>query len=217
MPALGGVVLALDVDGVLLDRTAGGRGGWSAVVAARYGVDAALLQSTFFARAWDDVIVGRAAIEPALAAALEELAWPMSTEDLLACWFEADSVVDPEVAEAARSWADDGARIVLVTNQEHRRARFLQERLGASLPISAMAYSAALGHVKTNTAFFPAACRRLGIDDNDDAVVFVDDALENVEAARRFGWTAVHFVADEDWHTEIDTALTAAGRRLPAS
>jgi len=72
------VVLALDVDGVLLDPTAGGRGGWSAVVAARYGVDARHLQSIFFARAWADVVVGRTAIEPALAAALEELAWSMT-------------------------------------------------------------------------------------------------------------------------------------------
>jgi putative hydrolase of the HAD superfamily len=212
---LGGVVLALDVDGVLVDPTAGGRGGWCDVVSARYDVDAAQLQSIFFARAWADVIVGRTAIEPALAAALEELRWPMTAEVLLTCWFEADSVVDQEVVGAARSWADDGARIVLVTNQEHRRARFLAERLGASLPISAMAYSAALGCVKTDPAFFPAACRLAGIDEHDDSVVFVDDAPENVGAARRFGWTAVHFRPDDDWRTEIDTALTTAARRLP--
>jgi putative hydrolase of the HAD superfamily len=218
MPPLGGLVLALDVDGVLLDPSAGGRGGWSAVVADHYGVDAGQLQTIFFAGAWADVIVGRTAIEPALAAALEELGWPMATEDLLACWFEADSVMDPEVADAARSWAADGARIVLVTNQEHRRARFLDERLGASLPISAMAYSAALGYVKTDPAFFPAACRVLGIGETDDHVVFVDDALDNVEAARRFGWTAVHFRRQEDWRTEIDAALAAvARRRLPSS
>jgi len=126
--------------------------------------------------------------------------------------------VDEEVAEAVRSWADDGARIVLVTNQEHRRARFLEEHLGASLPISAMAYSAALGYVKAEPAFFPAACRRLGIDENDDTVVFVDDSRENVGAARRFGWTAVPFLRDGDWRAEIDAALTAAARRrLPQS
>ena len=216
-PPLDGVVLALDVDGVILDPTAGGRGGWSAVVAARYGVEADDLQSIFFARAWADVIDGRKAVEPALTAALQELGWSMSAEDLLACWFEADSAVDDEVARAARSWADDGARIVLVTNQEHRRARFLQERLGAPLPISAMAYSAALGYVKTDPAFFPAACRLLAINESDH-VVFVDDSVENVEAARRFGWTAVHFIASGDWRTEIDTALAAAARRrLPQS
>jgi putative hydrolase of the HAD superfamily len=218
MPPLGGVVLALDVDGVLLDPTAGGRGGWSAAVTARDGVDTGHLQSIFFTRAWADVIVGRTAIEPALAVALEELGWPMSAEDLLSCWFEADSVVDQEVAEAARSWAGDGARIVLVTNQEHRRAHFLEERLGATLPISAMAYSAALGYVKADPAFFAAAGQRLGIDESDDTVVFVDVSRENVEAARRCGWTAVHFLREGDWRAQIDTALTgAARRRLPPS
>jgi putative hydrolase of the HAD superfamily len=206
--SLEGRTLALDVDGVLLDPTGIGPGGWFAVVNKQFGVDASLLQSTFFDRAWADVIVGRTPIEPALAEALQELGWTMTVEDLLSCWFEADFNVDPEVLEPARGWAADGARLVFVTNQEHRRARYLQERLDSFLPTSGMAYSAAIGFVKADRQFFPVACDQLGLDRHDRSVVFVDDALANVESARRHGWTAVHFTPDT-WHADVSDAFSS--------
>jgi len=85
---LEGFVLALDVDGVLLDATGAGPGGWFAFVSERFGVDADLLQSTFFDRAWADVVIGRAPIERALTDAVTELGWTMTVEELLNCWFE---------------------------------------------------------------------------------------------------------------------------------
>jgi FMN phosphatase YigB (HAD superfamily) len=43
-------------------------------------------------------------------------------------------------------------------------------------------------------------------------VVFVDDTLDNVEAARAHGWNALHFVRTESWRTSIDDALAASRR-----
>lgn len=200
-------VLALDIDGVLLDPGRHGLGPWQSELASRFGVDADRLRAAFFEPAWPDVVVGRRAIEPALAAALDDLGWAVTVDQLLACWFEADLAVEREVVEAARSWAAEGARLVLVTNQEHRRASFLSHRLGAFLPISAMAYSAALGLLKSDPAFYPAASRTLGLQ-RDDTVVFVDDTADNVEAARRYGWSAVHFDKDGDWRGQITSAFS---------
>jgi putative hydrolase of the HAD superfamily len=200
-------VLALDIDGVLLDPGRGGLGPWPRELESRFGVDADRLRAAFFEPAWPDVIVGRRAIEPALAAALDELGWAMTVDQLLACWFEADLVLEPEVVDAATAWAAEGARLVLVTNQEHRRATFLRDRLGALLPISALAYSAALGLLKSDPAFYRAAAQTLGLDDHD-TVVFVDDTLDNVEAARLYGWSAVHFTKNNDWHSQITSAFS---------
>jgi putative hydrolase of the HAD superfamily len=181
------------------------------VVGSQFDVDADRLQAVFFHRAWPDVIVGRRRIEPALADAIEELGWAMTVEDLLTAWFEADFTADSDVVDAATAWADDGARLVLMTNQEHRRAQFLKNRLGALMPIDAFVYSAAVGHMKKDPEFYPAAHCQIGIPENDRDVVFVDDSPENVEAARRHGWTALHFSKARDWHGEIGAALSRPG------
>jgi putative hydrolase of the HAD superfamily len=214
---LGGVVLALDVDGVVLDAERGGLGKWHRVVEERYGVDIADLQRVFFEPSWQAIVRGQRPIEPALDAALHELAWPMSTEAFLACWFEADFVVDRDVVAAATEWAGAGARVVLVTDQEHRRAAYLRDALASVFPISAFAYSAALGRAKRDDGFFAAACDALAIDPSRSAVVFVDDTLANVEAARRHGWTALHFTKTDGWREEIDAALRSACARTPAT
>jgi putative hydrolase of the HAD superfamily len=210
-------VLALDVDGVVLDSERGGRGKWHREVERRYGVDITDLQRVFFQPSWPEVVRGERAIEPVLAAALAELGWPMTVEELLTCWFEADFVVDHDVVAAAKTWSEDGVRIVLVTDQEHRRASYLRDALADVLPISGFAYSAAVGCVKRDDAFFVRAAALLGADPASHAVVFVDDTMANVEAARRHGWDAVHFTKADGWREEIARALRRASAPAPAT
>jgi putative hydrolase of the HAD superfamily len=207
---LDGVVLALDVDGVLLDPALGGRGSWLEEVGGPLGLGPVQIQSAFFEPYWADIVVGRAPIEPALQTALDTLGCSLSAEEFLDQWCVADFVPDSDVVEAAREWAADGARLVLVTNQEHRRAAFLQERLAALLPVDGMAYSAAIGFVKEDPRFFPKASDVLGLPSDPHAVVFVDDAATNVAAARRYGWEAVHFVQQAEWREEVAAALLRA-------
>jgi putative hydrolase of the HAD superfamily len=201
------VVLALDVDGVLLDPDRGGLGPWPDAFSARFGVDAHLLDEAFFQAAWSDVIVGRAPIEPALAGALDELGWSMDVEEALHCWFEADAVLDPAVVGAALQWAGDGARLVLASNQEPRRARFITERLGAVLPLQGGAFSGTLGLLKSDPRFYGRAERQLGLDGPGATVVFVDDSMVNVAAATGHGWHGIHFDPGADWRGPVDEAL----------
>ncbi len=65
-------VLALDVDGVLLDPDRGGRGHWSTELPDRFGISPDDLQSAFFTPFWADVVVGRRPIEDSLRIALGE-------------------------------------------------------------------------------------------------------------------------------------------------
>jgi putative hydrolase of the HAD superfamily len=208
--SLAGAVLAFDVDGVLLDPGPNGTGSWQSVLAKRYGVDPTLLDPVFFRARWPRIIIGAEAIEPALADAIAELGWPITVDELLTCWFEADFSVDHQVVEAVRMWTAAGARLVLVTNQEHRRARYLDQRLGTLLPVGGMAYSAALGFTKDHPQFFVAASDLLGIPRHSHSVVFVDDSPENVEVARRHGWTGIDYVKEEGWRSAITQALDRA-------
>lgn len=51
-----------------------------------------------------------------------ELGCDVDTEDILRCWFDSDFHVNEDVVDQVNRWALRGVRIVLVTNQEHRRA-----------------------------------------------------------------------------------------------
>jgi HAD superfamily hydrolase (TIGR01509 family) len=201
------VLLALDVDGVVLDPERGGNGPWQGAFGDHFGVDASRLDTTLFAAAWADVITGRRPVESALAEALARLGWDMGVEAALRCWFEADFVVAPAVLEAVTTWSALGIPLALVSNQEPRRARYLEQHLAPVLPIGGTAFSGDLGVVKQQVEFYERAERRLGVAGLGPAVVFLDDSPANVDAAGRHGWTAIHFSQERDWRSEVADAL----------
>jgi putative hydrolase of the HAD superfamily len=208
------MVLALDVDGVILDPGRGGKKPWQSALREEYGLDPSLLDEVFFRRSWSDVIVGRELIEPALARALSELGWEIDVEAVLACWFEADFAIDREVVAAVNEWtAAWGFRLALVTNQGARHARFLELNLQPILPVKGVAFSGALGVLKNDPAFYPAAERWLGIEGRNRRIIFVDDSRQNVEAATRHGWEGVHFDKRHGWRSRIGSALRGGDRR----
>ena len=201
-------ILALDVDGVLLDSGRGGEGHWSEELERQHGITRAQLRDAFFVPYWDDVVNGRLAIEDGLATALDVIGSTVDAEIVLSCWFEADFVpVDSVIALANRA-AERGVRVVLATNQEHRRATFLSERLGKLLPIDALIYSADVGHQKHEPAFFERASNNLRLrDDQRNDVVFVDDLLLNVETAVAAGWRGVHAAEGTAWHQTVEDLI----------
>jgi HAD superfamily hydrolase (TIGR01509 family) len=203
-------LLALDVDGVLLDSQRGGRGPWQDAFGERFDVDARHLDETLFAAPWADVVTGRRPVESALADALRELGWEMSVETALNCWFEEDFVVEPAVLAAATAWSAQGVRLALVSNQEPRRARFLEQRLTPLLSLHGTAFSGDLGAVKSDLAFYDQADDRLGVAGQGSSVVFLDDTAANVETAVAHGWTGIHFTPTADWHGAVADALETA-------
>lgn len=187
------LVIALDVDGVLVHDGHGG--GWLDVVAAEFGLTAEDFHP-WFREHWAGVVTGQRAVEDALS----EFAHPLDVERFLARWFEESSAVNEEIVAAAKQWSAFGARLVLATNQEHRRAAHLRNHLAAHLDLADVLYSADLGVGKPSALFFGAADKRL----DGAPVVFIDDAIANVEAARAHGWHAIHYPHDADWREQVD-------------
>jgi putative hydrolase of the HAD superfamily len=195
---------------VLLDPTRGGRGSWQVAVGEQFGIDASQLDGALFRRHWADILVGTAPIEPALERAIDALGWPCSVEELLAAWFESDFFVNGQLVQAAFEWVEGGSRLILVTNQEHRRAAFLRERFTQVLPPFVLYYSAGIGQVKSDPDFFDIVDAELGTSGSPGSVVLVDDTLGNITTAQLHGWRAVHFTGQPEWEADISEQLAAA-------
>ena len=101
----------------------------------------------------------------------------------------------PSVLESVRKMRARGIRVLLTTNQEHRRARYLMDGMKLGEEVDGIVYSAALGFRKPAPEFFALAAERAGAAPAD--LTLVDDSLPNVEAARRAGWQAVHWTGGE--------------------
>ena len=203
------VVVALDVDGVVVDPLRGGAGDWTDVAAAHFGIQMGWMHP-FFQGPWSDVVVGRQSVEAALDEALRGQGWSIDAEEFLTCWLEADAVLHEHVIAAVAGWAAAGAAVALVTNQEHRRAAFLRELLGPSMEIASVVYSAELGVAKPHPEFFLRADRQIRTDCPDaESVVFIDDSEANVRAALAHGWTALHFSNSPTWQREVEEAVAA--------
>lgn len=70
--------------------------------------------------------------------------------------------------------------------------------------------SFAVGARKPQRRIYGLATRRAGAEPGD--CVFVDDQIDNVRAARQFGWTAVHFTDTAAAIAQVDAVLGARHR-----
>lgn len=194
-------VLMMDVDGVLVSgRPTDGRHLF-AELEADLGLSPDRLRETFFTPFWEAIVTGREGLTERLAPVLATIAPKVSAERLIAYWFENDSRVDQNVLSAMKRYRERGVPVFLATNQEHLRADYLMRRVGLGAHVDGIIYSAALGHRKPDAQFFDRAAAIAGAAPEE--IVLVDDTLVNVEAARRSGWSAVHWTGERPLDEEL--------------
>ncbi len=196
-------VLVLDCDGgVVRGHEEGGR--WDRNLARDLGIDAQVLQARFFAPHWKAIAQGEADMMAVLERVWPALGCAAAPADFVAYWFANDATLDEDVLAQVDAWRGGGGKAYLGTVQEHHRARYLWDRLGLKAHFDAIHYSAALGAVKPDAAFYERLHARLPAAAPDD-VIFLDDAPRNVAAAAAFGWRASHFRDAADLRAALAT------------
>lgn len=187
-------VLMMDVDGVLVRGRPEDGLPFSTDLEADLGLSPDRLRHEFFTPHWEEIVTGRAPLVERLSPVLARIAPQVSAAALIAYWFENDSRIDQEVLLAMAAYRQEGARIYLATNQEHQRASYLMTTMGLGPHVDGILYSADIGHRKPTVDFYRLATEHAGVPAAQ--IVLVDDTLANVEAARQFGWRAVHWTGD---------------------
>ncbi|MEM7445648.1 MAG: HAD-IA family hydrolase [Pseudomonadota bacterium] len=197
--------LLLDVDGVLVrGRPQDGRR-WDTSLKADLGLSAKDLATEFFAPYWDAIVVGRKDLRPCLTKALTSIGGHLSADEVVDYWFRHDARLDTALLGDLAALRDGGLPTYLATNQDHLRAGYLMNTLGLKDHVDGIFYSAELGCRKPQSKFFRIVAATLDLDPAE--LAFIDDQLENVEAARSLGWNGVQWMEG----TGLMTALTAAG------
>jgi len=123
-------------------------------------------------------------------------------------WRQSAPGVHWMVVHKIRDLKDRGLRLGLLTNNvkefgDHWRTMFPLDDL-----FEEVVDSSHVGLRKPERAIYELTCTRMGI--RADEAVFVDDNLDNVEAARAYGMQAVHF-GDDPWDAlaELEEILTS--------
>lgn len=181
-------ILALDVDGVIIDGFPRNR--WDETLEADLGIDPARLTEEFFKPHWDEIMRGLKPVEPPLTAFLQDYGSAVTTAQFIAYWHGNDANIQHNVIEAALSWQSrTGGRLALATNQDLTRARYIKHDLGLGAHFDAMVVSCQIGSAKPEPEYFWKADEVIERAPNQP-VIFLDDMEANVIAARTHGWEA---------------------------
>lgn len=137
-------------------------------------------------------LLGEASWLDVLPRLLERWGVPHLYDEALRVWLTI--VPQDAVRGLVSSLREAGVRCYLATNQTEHRGRHMAQNLGYDGLLDGAFWSYELGLAKPDPAFFTAILERIGLDAGE--VLFVDDSLRNVEAARSVGLAAEH------WHVE---------------
>lgn len=202
-----------DVDGVLIDgyhaRPGERQNRWDKNLLAEFGVDPERFKKEFIYDVFvKKVIVGKLALVEALDKVLPSLGYKGSSMQFVQYWLANDShVIEPILAILKQVRAKTATPLFIATNQEHLRAHWLWHALKFNEVFDDIFYSARLGVIKPDQAYFAAIEQRLG--SFTEQPLFFDDTPDVITAARAAGWEAVLVETDDDvlQHPEITALL----------
>lgn len=203
--------LMVDVDGVLVHGRPADGLRWDTDLQADLGIHPDdLLRVLFHADDWRDIVIGRRDLKDALERALPQVAPNVPVQTFLDYWFAMDARINESLLAELRELRAKGLVLHLATNQEHHRARYLMNDLGIAAHVDGIFYSAALGCRKPDREFFEQVTAALGFTPAE--IAFIDDAEQNVDAARRHGWRAMHWTGYRSLSEEMALARIVVER-----
>lgn len=98
-----------------------------------------------------------------------------------------------------------GYRIGMLSNTWARDGRAMAENLGMADCFDVFVTSAEVGILKPDPLIYSITLERLGLSASE--AIFVDDFVQNVEAARRLGMQAIHFLNPGQLRRQLEEQL----------
>jgi len=183
--------IAWDFDGVLNRNVVEGRFVWSDTLEQDFGIPADEFQAGIFDSTFPDVISGRIDLRIHVQTWLDRTGRDLNASHLIDYWFEKDDLKDPYMCGLVDEIQDLGVEQIIATNNEDRRASYIEDTTGFLCLVSRVFSSGRIGHAKPDRAFFQHVSEALGLAPGE--ILLVDDSAANVSAAKDLGWQGFHF------------------------
>ena len=178
-----------DFDGVLNANVVDGRFVWSDGLDMDLGIDSiAFSDFVFRSGRMREVISGRKDLPDLLGPWLAEQGHAISAQDFMAYWWEKDARPDPEIIALTGRVT---ARQVIGTNNEHRRAQYIEHQMGIGRLVERIFASGRMGVAKPDAGFFRQIEDWAGLP--PERILLIDDLGKNIASAQNLGWQVFHF------------------------
>ena len=196
-------VVAWDFDGVLNRTIVDGRFIWADSFEADTGQSRAVFEAHVFGRDLEEILTGREDLRDRVASWAATVGYEPGADALLEYWFAKDTHPDARMIGLMDRLNDKGIHQVIATNNEARRADYIENEMGYGVRVERIFASGRIGAAKPSAGFFNAVTDALDVLPSD--ILLIDDLAKNVEAASDLGWQAFHFT--DESHDDIERAL----------
>ena len=190
--------IAWDFDGVLNRNVINGRFVWQDGLAT-LGISPKSFESFMFSDGFWPIMRGEEDLLDRLERFRQHAGFAATAVELLEFWFGADARPCAQMLALMARVQAAGLRQVIATNNEHRRACYIERQMGYGARVEKLYSSGRMGVAKPDAAYFRAIEADLGLV--PEQILFVDDYRQNVDAAAACGWQVHHF--REDGHVEM--------------
>mgnify|MGYP001820236158 FL=1 len=177
-------VYVFDADGVLIEPW-----GFDQALEHDYGI-APQTTRPFFQGPFLDCLIGQADLTRVIGPYLDEWGWPHSVEELITLWLTSENQPQAEVLSHVASIRHKGGFCALASNQEQRRARFIEQEMFHGL-FDRFYFSCDLGVAKPQREYFQTIAQDLDVA--PERIHFWDDTQQHVDGARQCGWNAYFY------------------------
>lgn len=185
-------VVLFDADGVLITS----KFRFSDLLKSEYGIGFDVLQP-FFSGPFKKCHKGEADLKEELVKVVDDWGWKGTVDELMEFWFTKGTEIDQEMLARVEKLKTDGVRCFMATDQEKYRGENLTRRLGDGHPFEKVFISSSIGVPKKDPEFWEYVSREIGSIPKNE-VLFIDDSIENIDAAKEFGFEGILFNSMDD-------------------
>ncbi len=174
-------IILFDVDQVLVN--ASGKY-FSLHLQEDFGISTEITRD-FFLTEHQDCIIGKKDLKEVLPKYMKKWGWKGTIDELLSYWFKSEHIVNDDLVKEIDAYKEKDLKIYLATNQDTHRMKYILNEMGLGKFIDGAFVSSQIGYKKPQPEYFSTVLSKLNLYKPNE-ILFWDDNLENVEAARVF-------------------------------
>ena len=188
--------LIIDGDGVVIHRDKR----FSERLQDDFGITTKIT-TPFFETVFQKCVIGKADLKEELARSYKDWGWKGTLEELLDYWFSKEGSQNEGMMRTIAALRAKSVPVFLATDNEKYRTDYLMNEFGLGKCFDAVLSSAHIGFRKENVGFWKHLARTSKWNPED--MLVWDDEYENINAARKVGFTAEMFTGMDDFNRKM--------------